>query len=70
VCWNALGGLRALVPMFFGSAKSATHSDTNGFGVPGWEVKQNLYIYIYIYILAAVVAICFMYLYMWHVLTL
>jgi len=41
-CWNALGGLRSLVRMFFGSAKSATHSDTNGFGVPGWEVKQNL----------------------------
>ena len=42
VCWNALGGLRSLVRMFFGSAKSATHSDTDGFGVPGWEVKHSL----------------------------
>jgi hypothetical protein len=39
VCWNATGGLRSLVRMFFGSAKSATHSDTKGFGVPGWETK-------------------------------
>lgn len=35
VCLNMLGGFKSLVRMFLGSAKSATHSFTTGFGVPG-----------------------------------